>query len=74
MFDSEYVTSEIYRALVVTGAEGATAPVNFEKGVHAPVNFQPFLSLSFFLNFILISKFYSESLTFMTEMFLPLSH
>ena len=27
-----------YRAVVVAGAEGATAPVNFEQRVHAPVN------------------------------------
>ena len=32
-----------YRALIVAGAEGATAPINFEQRVHAPVNFQPFL-------------------------------
>ena len=30
------------RALVVAGAEGAVAPVNFEQRVHAPINFQPF--------------------------------
>ena len=30
-----------FRALVRTGAAGATAPVNFELRVHAPVNFQP---------------------------------
>ena len=29
----------IHRALVVAGAEGAAAPVNFEHRVHAPVNF-----------------------------------
>ena len=28
-----------HRALVRTGAMGATAPVNFELRVHAPVNF-----------------------------------
>ena len=31
-----------YRAVVVAGAEGADAPVNFEQRVHAPLNFQPF--------------------------------
>ena len=38
------IDKEIYgnRALVVAGAEGATAPVKFEQRVHAPVNFQPF--------------------------------
>ena len=30
------------RAVVVAGAEGAAAPVNFVQRVHAPVNFQPF--------------------------------
>ena len=30
------------RAVVVAGAEGADAPVNFEQRVHAPLNFQPF--------------------------------
>ena len=30
------------RVLVVVGAEGAAAPVNFEQWVHAPINFQPF--------------------------------
>ena len=33
---------DLYRALIVAGAEGAAAPVNFEQQVHAPVNFQPF--------------------------------
>ena len=35
-------SSYLSRALVVAGAEGAAAPVNFEQRVHAPVNFQPF--------------------------------
>ena len=28
----------LIRAVVVAGAEGAAAPVNFEQRVHAPVN------------------------------------
>ena len=29
----------VIRALIVAGAEGAAAPVDFEQWVHAPVNF-----------------------------------
>ena len=32
----------MFRAVVVVGAEGADASVNFEQRVHAPLNFQPF--------------------------------
>ena len=37
-----YTPIFLSRAVVVAGAEGAAAPVNFEQRVHAPVNFQPF--------------------------------
>ena len=67
------------RALVVAGAEGATAPVNFEQRVHAPVNFQPFqfeyaLFLIFFLTLSSFSKIYCENVTFRTKMSLSSVH
>ena len=55
--------STYFRAVVVAGAEGADAPVNFEKRVHAPLNFQPFQSnIVLFLSFCGLLSFNLKTL------------
>ena len=62
-----------FSVLVVAGAEGAAAPVNFERRVHATGNF-----CTSFLNFCGLlssfSKLYSKNMTFLTKISLPPSY